>query len=94
MDGGGCEATAFGAFGYRAVGLCMPLRYHHNRGNLDEFEMGLADPVPMYEEISLDDFHGLIDLIVLSVEAIDQDDPLPQRLGDLYESRAHYLGLE
>ena len=94
MDGGGCEATAFGGYGYRSVGLCVPLRYHHNRGNIDDFEKGLADPIPMYEEISIDDFHGLVDLIVLAVTALDLPDPLQGRLDGLYESQAHYLGLE
>jgi len=92
MDGGGCEATAFGAFGYQTAALCVPLEYHHNRGNLDEFEGGLADPVPMYEEISLSDFHGLIDLLVIAAAAIDTEDSIRGSLDRLYESHSHYLG--
>lgn len=30
MPGGTCEATAFGAFGYRAAALCIPLGNYHN----------------------------------------------------------------
>lgn len=94
MDGGGCEATAFGAFGYQAAGLCVPLGYHHNRGNIDEFEAGTGEPVPMYEEISIDDFHGLVDLIILATKAVDRPHGLRERLDGLYESQAHYLGVE
>lgn len=92
MDGGGCEATAFGSFGYQTAALCVPLGYHHNRGNLDEFEKGLAEPVPMYEEISLGDFHGLIDLLVIATTAVDTEDPIRESLNRLYESNSHYLG--
>lgn len=91
MDGGGCEATAFGSYGYQVAGLCVPLGYHHNRGNLDEFEKGLAAPVPMYEEISLSDFHGLVDLLIIATYAVDEPDPIQKSLDRLYESNSHYL---
>jgi len=91
MDGGGCEATAFGVYGYQTAALCIPLGFHHNRGNLDEFEKGLADPIPMYEEISLADFHGLIDLMVIAAAAIDTEDQIQESLDRLYESNSHYL---
>ena len=91
MDGGGCEATAFGSFGYQTAALCVPLEYHHNRGNLDEFEKGHADPVPMYEEISLGDFHGLVDLLLVATRAVDREDPIRGSLNRLYESNSHYL---
>lgn len=32
MDGGTCEATAFLALGFRAVGLALPLLHYHNMG--------------------------------------------------------------
>ena len=32
MDGGSCEATAFGGLGYRACGMCLPLGNYHNVG--------------------------------------------------------------
>jgi putative aminopeptidase FrvX len=32
MDGGTCEATPFGAFGYRAAGIAIPLGNYHNMG--------------------------------------------------------------
>lgn len=92
MDGGGCEATAFGAYGYRSTGLCLCLGNWHNRGNLDAVERGQGEAKPMLEEISLDDFHGLIDLLVLAATAVDVEDPIRDRLDAGYESTKHYLG--
>jgi endoglucanase len=92
MDGGGCEATAFGVYGYQATGLCLALGNWHNRGNLDEFEAGQADPIPMPEEISLSDFHGLVDLLVVAASAVDEETDLRQRFDDLYDRTAHILG--
>ena len=86
MDGGACEATAFGAYGYQTTGLCVPLGNYHNQGRLDEVEEGSAKPVVMYEEISLTDFHGLVQLILLAAEAADMVDPLRDRLERHYQS--------
>lgn len=91
MDGGGCEATAFGAYGYEATGLCLCLGNWHNRGNLDEVELGRGEAVPMLEEISLDDFHGLVELLVLAASAVDVVDPIRERLEAGYEASSHYL---
>lgn len=92
MDGGGCEATAFGAYGYQATGLCLALGNWHNRGNLEQVESGdQASAVPMLEEISLDDFHGLVDLLLVAAEAVDLEDPIVDSLDQLYESNSHYL---
>lgn len=93
MDGGQCEATAFGVYGYRATGLCLALGNWHNRGNLTEVEAGdTAAAVPMLEEISLDDFHGLVDLLLIAASAVDGADVDADDLDRLYESNRHYLG--
>ncbi|MFP3881811.1 MAG: hypothetical protein ACLFRT_05375 [Actinomycetota bacterium] len=93
MDGGGCEATAFGVYGYRATGLCLALGNWHNRGNLAEVEAGDTDAAtPKLEEISVDDFHGLVDLLLVAAGAVDGEDPRVDRLDRLYESSRHYLG--
>jgi putative aminopeptidase FrvX len=93
MDGGGCEATAFGAYGYRATGLCLALGNWHNRGNLAEVEEGDHDAAtPMLEEISIDDFHGLVDLLIVAARAVDGDDVTTASLDRLYESNRRYLG--
>lgn len=91
MAGGGCEATAFGTYGYQASGLCVALRNWHNRGNLDAVEAGRGVPIAMPEEISLDDFHGLIKLILLAAGAADDPDPVKSRLDRLYQSESHVL---
>jgi endoglucanase len=92
MDGGGCEATAFGVYGYRATGLCLALGNWHNRGNLSAVEAGDTEAaVPMLEEISIDDYHGLIDLLLVAAKAVDGVDPTLGRLDRLYESNRRYL---
>jgi endoglucanase len=93
MDGGGCEATAFGAYGYQTTGLCLALGNWHNRGNLSEVESGdFEAATPKLEEISIDDFHGLIDLLLVAATAFDQGRSPSASLDDLYESNRHYLG--
>ena len=93
MDGGGCEATAFGVYGHRATGLCLALGNWHNRGNLADVEAGDHTAAkPMLEEISIDDFHGLVDLLMVAARAADGDDVLVDRLDRLYESSRHLLG--
>jgi len=84
MAGGGCEATAFGVYGYRATGLCLPLGNHHNMGNLDEVKAGTGEARPMLEEVSLDDFQGLIDLMLLAAIGVDHDGDLRQHLDTWY----------
>ena len=91
MDGGSCEATAFGGYGFQCTGLCLALGNWHNRGNLDRVEAGDGEAIPMLEEISIDDFHGLVDLLLLAASAVDDDYSLEHSLDELYEERAHYL---
>lgn len=45
MDGGSCEATALSQFGYKTMGLAVPLKNYHN--------MGVKGPAP--EIIHMDD---------------------------------------
>jgi len=91
MAGGSCEATAFGAYGYRTTGLCLPLGNYHNMGNLDDVERGTGDARAMLEEIALSDFHGLVDLLLLAASALDEASDLPKRLDALYEEARHLL---
>jgi endoglucanase len=57
MDGGTCEASAFAANGYRCGGLCLALGNYHNIG---------PDGRPAVESVSVNDFCGLVDLIVVA----------------------------
>jgi endoglucanase len=92
MAGGSCEATAFGAFGFRAAGLCLPLHNYHNMGNLDLVEQGSGKAVPMLEEVSLEDFHGLVDLLLIAAEGVDGDWGLRERLDKVYADGRRLLG--
>jgi endoglucanase len=92
MAGGACEASAFAGLGYRSTGLCVALGNWHNRGNLEAFEAGQGDPIPMLEEIALDDFHGMIDLILVAAGALDMHDPTEQLLRERYQEGQRYLG--
>ncbi len=55
MDGGTTEATAFGGFGYRVGGLCLPLGNYHNIGPNRKIRA---------EFVSLSDLEGLLKLTV------------------------------
>lgn len=91
MAGGSCEATAFGVYGYRSAGLCLPLGNYHNMGNLDEVEAGSGKPTPLPEVIALGDFHALVDLLLLSAHALKGDGDLRPLLDRLYDDGRHLL---
>jgi len=63
----------------------------HNRGNLSAVEAGTGEAIPMAEEISLDDFHGLVDLLLVAAGAVDGADPQVESLSRVYEQTRHYL---
>ncbi|TVQ32275.1 MAG: M20/M25/M40 family metallo-hydrolase [Phycisphaeraceae bacterium] len=98
MPGGACEATAFCAWGYTATCLCLPLGNYHNMGELDRIQEAvlhgekniIARIAPEY--ISIDDYHGLIDLLIACGESLGDVEPVLKRLEKLYEERAFVLG--
>lgn len=91
MAGGSCEATAFGGLGYRATGLCLALDNYHNMGDLDAVEAGTGKAVAKMEEISLADFHDLVELLLVAAAAVDDESLLGQRLVDIYDEGRHLL---
>ncbi|MEM6553692.1 MAG: hypothetical protein AAF750_16360 [Planctomycetota bacterium] len=113
MPGGTCEATAFNAFGYAATCLCLPLANYHNmappevtpviRAKPTGSIRGPAQPKPKPkakiapESIHLDDYHGLIRLllaIATAPGALKHDSknaPLRHRLDTLLKSRRNLL---
>ncbi|RMH30610.1 MAG: hypothetical protein D6693_00065 [Planctomycetota bacterium] len=97
MPGGACEASAFCAFGYEATCVCLPLGNYHNMGRLDEVERALASgqdarEAPIVpEEIGVEDFHGLVDLLVACGRGIGAAEPLAARLERMYAERSHVL---
>jgi endoglucanase len=94
MAGGSCEATAFGAYGHRATGLCLPLGNYHNMVDIDGVAAGVAKGVLGPEEISLDDFDGLVDLMLVAAADIDGTaSVMRDRLSANYDDRKDLLGL-
>jgi len=80
MDGGTCEATAFGENGYQASGLCIALGNYHNMGPKHR----VAE-----EYVSVSDLHNEVRLIVAAVESSPQYDTytarLRHRLDDMHD---------
>ena len=97
MPGGACEATAFGAYGFEATCVCLPLRNYHNMGDLDAVEpdakagtyIGAAPVAP--EIISIDDFHNLVALLIACGRHLGAVEPLKDRLDKLYDQRRYVL---
>lgn len=54
MDGGTCEATAFQSYGFKTLGIAVPLQNYHNQG--------IKGPAP--EIISINDVENGIKLLV------------------------------
>jgi hypothetical protein len=46
----------------------------------------------MLEEVSLADFHGLVDLLMVAANGVDAEWDLPQRLDEMYSEGKHLLG--
>lgn len=101
MPGGACEATAFIAFGYESTCICLPLGNYHNMGDLDAVlaKKNTKPPRIAAEVISIEDYHGLIDLLVscglklagLPRSAVNGADAIHQRLLKLRDSRGFVL---
>jgi hypothetical protein len=64
---------------------------YHNMGNLEEVEAGRGEARPMLEEVSLADFHGLVDLLLVAATGVDADWDLPARLEVVYAEGRHLL---
>jgi putative aminopeptidase FrvX len=92
MSGGTCEATAFAALGYETTGLCLALDNYHNMVDIDGVRSGKRPARLSPEEISLTDFHGLVDLLEAVVQGLDSGkSKLPQRLRSSYREQRHLL---
>jgi len=59
MDGGACEAFVFGARGYRASGVALPLGNYHNQAGLDGGRRGIGP-----EHVLAADFVGAVELLL------------------------------
>ncbi|MDZ4200269.1 MAG: hypothetical protein U1E27_13415, partial [Kiritimatiellia bacterium] len=91
MPGGVCEATAFGAYGYRSSCLCLPLGHYHNMRDPDtKRPVDRAAP----EQIHLNDFHGLIEALVFLAQHLDdrKTPSLRDEMDHRYATKRHLLG--
>ncbi len=92
MDGGSCEATAFGAYGFTAAGLALPLGNYHNMKDIDGVRSGAVDARLAPEEISQSDFDGLVALLLDVARDLDQSgSTLVDRLDEMYEESRSIL---
>lgn len=93
MSGGSCEATAFGAYGHVATGLCLALGNYHNMVDIDGVLAGTTPAKVAPEEISLADFDGLVALMRSVAVGLDDADQLVDRLARNFDERKSLLGL-
>jgi endoglucanase len=93
MDGGSCEATAFGAYGYRATSLSLALGNYHNMVDIDGVLAGGRPARVGPEYVSLGDFHTLVELLseVAPKLVAAEDAGLRSRLDDLYDDERAVL---
>ena len=66
MSGGGCEASAFAAFGYSVTGTSFPLGNWHN---------GLMQEVVEPEYIDLNDFYSGVALLCVASDIAGTEPP-------------------
>ena len=66
MAGGACEASVYCAYGYCSTCVCLPLGNYHNMAGLAEAQAGTHEGTPRVgcEFVGLDDYAGMIDLLV------------------------------
>ena len=66
MAGGACEASVYCAYGYCATCVCLPLGNYHNMAGLAEAQAGTHEGTPRVgcEYVGLDDYAGMIDLLI------------------------------
>jgi endoglucanase len=87
MDGGTCEATAALAFGYRAMGISIPLGNYHNQS----FEGGpesRGEWGPAPEFVHLEDIQGMLQLCEgLMEENLPWNDPWLKKREALLKSK-------
>ncbi len=93
MPGGSCEATAFSAYGFESTCLCLPLGNYHNMGDLAGVEAGTSRAQLRPEVISIEDYRGLVALLVRSIAHIESGaDGLRPKLDEHYLSYQDLLG--
>ncbi len=75
MPGGACEATAFAEFGYDATCVCLPLGNYHNMTDASQADDAKPTGGVGPEFISVEDYAGMIDLLRICIEKMDDERP-------------------
>ena len=96
MPGGTCEATAFSTFGYQSTCLCLPLGNYHNMTDIDGVAGGKRPAKVGPEFISVDDYHGLIEMLIVCARLLDsaKTPSLKDRMDNLLRDHAFVLADE
>lgn len=94
MAGGACEASVFCAYGYSATCVCLPLGNYHNMAGLAEAQAGTHEGVPRVgrEFVGLDDYHGMVDLLVGCGTGLAQTPGFVERVEKLWDERKFVIG--
>ena len=71
MPGGACEATAFATYGFQSTCVCLPLGNYHNMCDIDAVLEGRKAAKVGREFISVEDFHGLVQLLLICCAGLD-----------------------
>lgn len=85
MPGGTCESTAFCEYGYLSTCLCLALGNYHNMKDIDGVLQKNKPAKVAPEFISVNDFHGLVEM--LKIICRDLDKPRKASLRKSLETR-------
>jgi putative aminopeptidase FrvX len=93
MPGGACEATAFSTFGYESTCICFALGNYHNMGDIDGVQAGKRPAKVKPECISIADYHGMVEMLVVTAMQLDSAKlpPLKKRLEKILAENGHVL---
>jgi len=96
MPGGTCEATTFSTYGYESTCICLPLGNYHNMHDIDGALAGRRPAKVGPEYISVDDYHGMIRMLVITALSIDaaESPTLLKRMDQLHRDFSFVLERE
>ncbi|MBT4530000.1 MAG: hypothetical protein HOC27_02240 [Phycisphaerae bacterium] len=72
MPGGTCESTAFCGYGFLSTCLCLALGNYHNMKDIDGVLQKNKPAKVAPEVISVNDFHGLVDMLKIVCRDLDK----------------------
>jgi len=97
MAGGACEASVYCAYNYTATCVCLPLGNYHNMANLTDAQAGNHEqihgspPRVGREHIGIDDYQGMIDLLIACGTSLPKTPSFTQRIEKLWADKSSIL---